>query len=70
MNWKRKIEIEAYKIALKDVIPFFKVGIIKDVDIEGYIKKVENDDLQNHIVLAIRKAINMTEEYLKKDQFW
>lgn len=72
LDWKTKIEVESLKTLLRDTICMFDSRVASDrpyknmdIHILGYIKHIENDDKQNHIILAVRKAIKLTEEHLK-----
>ena len=67
---QQKIEIECVKIALRDTYPILNsLGLlVTDKDVLDYIKHIEDDDRQNHLLLAVRKAIDLTETELSLNQ--
>ncbi len=66
MNWKEKIELECHRTCLKDVVPYFNQNYLSNENIKGYLEKIKDDDKNNHLYLAIRKAIDLTEKHFTK----
>lgn len=66
-QWKKDIEIECLRTTLKDVIVIFPNMVITDEHIRKYIKMEEDNDKNNHVILTVRKAIDLTEKRFQKD---
>ena len=66
---RSRIEIECMRGILIDTFPLlYSLNIhITDEDIKEYIRLIQYDDKQNHLILALRKAVRLTEEALIRD---
>lgn len=67
MDWKRKIEIESCLIAMKELIVLFPRdrNLSFHESMNEYIKTFEDNDRNNTLILAVRKAIDLTEKRFK-----